>query len=221
MPKSKRNRVIPLSKVTKKDFNDKKIKLVSRIEKYLSKYKFCYFFSYKNMTNLAMQSLKEYFSTSVFIVGKNKVMNVAFKLHNNKYNIENYLKGNCGLFFSDIEPDEIIEYFSKYSSPYYAKQGTIANKTIILKRGFDENLKDFPSNMFSQLRQLGLNVKLDNGQFCLLDDYELCKEGKEITSDQSKMIKHLGIYMDEFKIYIKAYIPKNGDLIEIEKDNKK
>ena len=40
MPKSKRNRVIPLSKVTKKDFNDKKIKLVSRIEKYLSKYKY-------------------------------------------------------------------------------------------------------------------------------------------------------------------------------------
>lgn len=69
--------------------------------------------------------------------------------------------------------------------------------------------------MESQLRQLGVKVKLDNGKFCLLDEFEVCKEGKPLTPEQSKMIQHLGIYMDEFKIYIHAYLGENGQFVKV------
>ena len=58
MPKSKRNRVIPLSKVTKKGPGEKKERQVKNIHKYLKQYKYCYAFTYKNMTNLSMNALK-------------------------------------------------------------------------------------------------------------------------------------------------------------------
>ncbi len=42
--------------------------------------------------------------------------------------------------------------------------------------------------MESQFRQLGLQVKLNNGKFYVLSDYVVCKEGELLTADQSKMI---------------------------------
>ena len=221
MPKSERNRVVPLSKVTKKSPGEKKERQVKNVHKYLKQYKYCYAFVYKNMTNIAMISLKEYFKDSVFMIGKNHVMQIGLgkteddeiKRGSSKLNI--FLKGNCGLFFTDKTPEEIIPYFKEYSSPYFGNVGSISNQTLILKRGFDEHLADFPSSMESQFRQLGMNIKIDNGKFCLLDDYIVCQEGKGLTPDQCKMCKHLGINLDEFKIYIKAYLGNNGLFKEI------
>ena len=225
MPKSKRNRVIPLSKVTKKTgITDKKEKLVNKVHKYLKQYKYCYAFTYKNMTNISMNALKDYFKDSIFMIGKNKVIQVGLGRDETEEKKEGssklgaFLKGSCGLFFTDKDPDDIIEYFQKYSCPYFGNTGSVSNQTLILKRGLDEHLNDFPSSMESQFRQLGMSVKVDNGKFCLLDDYIVCQKDKPLTADQSKMCKHLNIYLDEFKIYIKAYLGNNGQFVEL-KDN--
>jgi len=42
--------------------------------------------------------------------------------------------------------------------------------------------------MESQFRQLGLQFKLDNGKFMVLNDYIVCEKGKELTVNQSKMV---------------------------------
>ena len=176
------------------------------------------------MTNLSMNALKDYFKDSIFMIGKNKVIQVGLgrdeteEKKEGSSKLNQFLKGNCGLFFSDKDPDDIIEYFKKYSCPYFGNTGSISNQTLILKRGFDEHLNDFPSTMESQFRQLGMSVKVDNGKFCLLDDYVVCQKDKPLTADQSKMCKHLNIYLDEFKIYIKAYLGNNGQFVEV-KDN--
>ena len=92
MPKTKRNKVVPLSKVTKKGFTDKKIKLIKRIHKYLKDYKYCYVFKYKNMTTMPMNELKNYFSDSIFLIGKNKVMQVALGKNSEEETKENSTK---------------------------------------------------------------------------------------------------------------------------------
>ena len=176
------------------------------------------------MTNLAMNALKEYFKDSIFMIGKNHVMQVALgkteeeEKKEGSSKLNKYLKGNCGLFFTDKEPDDIILYFQQYSSPYFGNVGSISKQTLILKRGFDEHLAEFPTSMESQFRQLGMNIKVDDGKFCLLDDYAVCREGKPLTPEQCKMCKHLNIYLDEFKIYIQAYLGNNGLFKEV-KDN--
>ena len=176
------------------------------------------------MTNLSMNSLKEYYNDSVFMIGKNHVMQFGLgktdedEAKEGSSKLNKFLKGNCGLLFTDKVPDEIIPYFENYSCPYYGNAGSISNQTLVLKRGFDEHLSDFPSTMESQFRQLGMNIKVDNGKFCLLEDYIVCQKDKPLTPEQSKMIKHLGIQLDEFKIYIKAYLGNNGEFVEIKDD---
>lgn len=109
-------------------------------------------------------------------------------------------------------------YFDGYKCPYFGNVGTISNQTIVLKRGFDERLNDFPSSMESQFRQLGLKIKLDNGKFCLLEDYTVCSDGKKLSVAQAKMVKHLGIYMDMFQVKMLAYLGNNGEFEAVNKE---
>jgi mRNA turnover protein 4 len=72
--------------------------------------------------------------------------------------------------------------------------------------------------METQFRQLGLQMKLDNSKYYVLSDYVVCEEGKPLTPEQSKMINHLGIKMDEFRINILGNLKKNGEFEEAKND---
>jgi mRNA turnover protein 4 len=116
MAKSKRNKEVALTKVGKKNHvSDKKSIIVEKIQKYLNEYEYYYAFRYKNMTTMAMQSLRNYWNNDKFVIGKNKVIQVALgrteeeEQKPNSHKLSAYLKGNCGLFFSNDEPDKIIE----------------------------------------------------------------------------------------------------------------
>ncbi len=78
--------------------------------------------------------------------------------------------------------------------------GTVSSKTLILKAGKPEELAEFPPSMESQFRQLGLQIKLEGGRFYLLSDYVVCKEGQNLTPDQSKMIvrRKINFYLKNF-----------------------
>ena len=77
MAKSKRNKVIPLTKTKKTLDKDKKTDLVEKVQTFLEEYSFVYVFKYKNMTNLPMQELRNYWKDSKFVIGKNKVLQIA------------------------------------------------------------------------------------------------------------------------------------------------
>jgi mRNA turnover protein 4 len=114
MAKNKRNKVVPITKVGKKE-HDKKNHIIENVQKCLNDYDYCYAFSYKNMTAMPMQALRQYWKDSKFVIGKNKVLQVAlgrteedsYKL--NSYHLSEYLKGNCGLFFTNSDPDLVLE----------------------------------------------------------------------------------------------------------------
>ena len=90
MPKSKRNKVIPLTK-TKKTI-DKDKNLVEKVHTYLDEYSYVYAFAYKNMTNLPMQELRNYWKESKFVIGKNKVLQIALgKTEDTSYKTNSYL----------------------------------------------------------------------------------------------------------------------------------
>ena len=114
MAKNKRNKIVPISKVTKKE-TEKKNNMFEKSRNYLEKYKFCYVFKYKNMTTMPMQELRNYFKDDKFLIGKNKVLQVALgkteddTFKSNTFKLSKYLKGNCGLFFSNNDPDMVIE----------------------------------------------------------------------------------------------------------------
>jgi mRNA turnover protein 4 len=115
MAKSKRNKVVSLTKTKKSNVSEKKLDLVEKIQKYLDNYKFCYAFTYKNMTTMPMQELRNYWSDSKFVIGKNKVLQIALgrneeeTIKPNTYKLSKFLNNNCGLFFTDKDPEYILE----------------------------------------------------------------------------------------------------------------
>lgn len=115
MAKSKRNKVVSLTKTKKSNISEKKLDLVEKIQKYLNNYKYCYVFHYKNMTVMPMQELRNYWSDSKFVVGKNKVLQIALgrneeeTFKKNTFKLSKYLNNSCGLFFTDKDPEYIVE----------------------------------------------------------------------------------------------------------------
>jgi mRNA turnover protein 4 len=88
---------------------------VENIQNYLEEYEFCFVLRFKNMTSVPMQEMRNYWNTSKFVIGKNKVLQVALgkseddEPKTNAHKLSGYMKGNCCLFFTNQEPDMVLE----------------------------------------------------------------------------------------------------------------
>jgi mRNA turnover protein 4 len=95
--------------------NNKKAQIVDNIENYLNTYEYCYAFQYKNMTTMPMQEIRNYWNTSKFMIGKNKVLQMGLgkteedELKTNSFKLSRHLNGNCGLMFSNENPERVVE----------------------------------------------------------------------------------------------------------------
>jgi len=116
MAKTKRNRVVPLTKTKKGKGFEKKDHFITKVQESIKQYTYTYLFRYKNLTTSPLQALRNYWEDSKFLLGKTRVMQVAFGKNEDDTFIENshklsgYLRGNTGLFFSNQIPDYVIEY---------------------------------------------------------------------------------------------------------------
>ncbi|CAG2115761.1 unnamed protein product [Medioppia subpectinata] len=57
---------------------------------------------------------------------------------------------------------------------------------------------------------MGMPSSLQKGVVTLLRDYEVCKEGVALTSEQARLLKLLGNQMSEFKITLDAVWESDG-----------
>ena len=77
MPLAKRNKVVSLTKVTPKTREHKEF-MVTKVHTFMAKYKYVYVLTFENMSTNNFKSLRESLTDSKFLMGKNKVMGVAF-----------------------------------------------------------------------------------------------------------------------------------------------
>lgn len=157
MPKSKRARVVHLTKVDKKG-KELTIKLFANVRECLDQYQYCFVFSVENMRNTylkavrnelndsrfvhtALRSLATCLTSSRLFFGKTKVMAKALgtspedEYQPSTHLLSKYLVGNVGLLFTNREPDAIKEYFNALSKTDFARAGTIATRTFIVPEG--------------------------------------------------------------------------------------
>ena len=220
MPKSKRAKVVALSKVKKKG-RDSKEKLVENIHKSVDEYKYLYVLQSKNMTTNPFKKIRKEFNDSKFYLGKNKVMQFALgkspeeEYKDNLWLISKYIKDEWCLLFTNN--DDVEEYFSNYSSKDFARAGEISPKTVILPKG-GEALEAYSFAMEPHLRSLGLPTKLVREKINLLVDYTVAVEGKALTSEQWKLLKLLGHRFSEFKLKVIARWESSTNEVEIKED---
>lgn len=77
MPKAKKSQLVSLTKVKPKTREHKQY-IVEKVHLFLKKFKYVYVLTYENMTTNNFKSFKEVLDDSKFLMGKNKVMAVAF-----------------------------------------------------------------------------------------------------------------------------------------------
>ncbi|KAH9419398.1 mRNA turnover 4 [Dermatophagoides pteronyssinus] len=194
MPKSKRNRLVSLTATKKKNFSNLKERLVKDVQDCVDKYKHCFVFRVENMRNARLKELRNDLRQSRFFFGKNKVMSIGLgrtesdEYRKNIHRITKLLSGQC-------------DFFDSYRHRDYARTGDIATETIELYEG---PMEQFPHNIEPYLRQLGMPTTLQKGIVTLLKDYQVCRKGQPLTSEQARILKLLDNQMAEFRITIDA-----------------
>jgi mRNA turnover protein 4 len=128
-----------------------------------------------------------------------------------------YLAGNVGLFFTNREPAEVLEYFSAYSQTDFARAGVTATQTftvpagVVYSTGGQQPADDdvaLPHSLETTIRKWGMPTKLDKGKVVLDGPHTVCKEGQVLNSHQTALLKMFGVAMADFKIDMKAYYSK-------------
>ncbi|KAK6240601.1 Large ribosomal subunit protein uL10 - like 3 [Theobroma cacao] len=214
MPKSKRNKIVSLSK-TKKKGREHKESIVNAIREAAESYNSIYVFSFENMRNLKLKEFREQLkSTSRFFLGSNKVMQVALgrsasdEIRPGLYKVSKLLRGDAGLFLTNMPRDEVESYlclrptfvcslFNKFEETDFARTGSIATEKVELLEG---PLDQFTHEMEPFLRKQGLPVRLNKGVVELVSDFVVCEEGKPLSPESARLLRLLGSKMATFRL---------------------
>ena len=241
MPQSKRNRIIPTSRTTKKTPEHKKVLLAS-VQSAASSHPYIYVFSVADMRNNFIKDLRNTLSSSSRVMmGKTRIMAMALgttpenACEPGVERLSSYLKGEVGLLFTEQDETNIKQILKDSRRPDYARSGNVAPRPFVLPRGQElytqygvDGGADDPIPMAQEpmLRKLGVPTKIVRGKVFLeetaigIDDdegYVVCRKGEILDSRQTTLLKIFGIRMAEFKVRLLAVWEKaNGQVKELD-----
>uniref|UniRef100_A0A6U3AJ90 Ribosome assembly factor mrt4 n=1 Tax=Lotharella globosa TaxID=91324 RepID=A0A6U3AJ90_9EUKA len=204
MPKSKRAKIVHLTRVKKKG-REKGDKLIEEVRDLVDEFSHIYLYQVENMRNSAFKDLRILWPHSRFIFGRNKLMMVALGVdEEDEYRtglaqLAKGITGTCGLLFTNRESKEVRKYFAEFREPQYARTGCIATKKFVIKPGL---LPGLPVSMEPQLRKKGLPVRIQKGKLELVTETVVCKEGTNLTPEQCSILEMFEVKMVDFRINI-------------------
>jgi mRNA turnover protein 4 len=215
MPKSKRDKVVSLTKVKKKP-KDAKSELVEKIQEAVTASKYVYILEVENERNDLLKLTRSALRPGIIFCGKNKVMQLALGLtpqseyEDNIRMISKEIAGACALLCSDSPVTEVRKKLAGIEPTVYARCGSVATKSVKLQPG-TEALKAFPHSQEPHLRSLGLPTLLKDGIIHLLGKHTVCEKGDVLTTDKAQLLKQLQIPMVRFRVRVKARWTRGGD----------
>ena len=225
MPKSRRNKVVALTKVKSKGRAGKE-DLVAKVREAVEEYKNAYVVSFQNIRSGPFKVVaNQWREDSRFYLGKNKVMMVALgkkpeeEPADNTHLLSKYLRGQVCLLLSNQGKDAIEKRFTELEANHedFATAGTKAAYTVFLKKGI-EQLDGYAHSLEPQLQTLGLPTRLNFQKIELLSDVYVCREGQTLNVEQCKILKMLGHKMANFKLTLlcQRSTTKGGQFREFE-----
>lgn len=215
MPRSKRNKVVSLTKTGPKG-RDLKTKYVESIRNAADEYKNIFVFSYTNMRASQFKDVRVDWRDSRLFLGKNSVAKIALgrtpeeEYKDNLRHIGNKLEGNVGMLFTNKKKKETLKYFKNFRTADFAKAGAIPSKDIIL----EPTDLSFQPSMLDQFRKLGMTVEISNGVIQLRNSFTAAEAGVPLTPEQAKVLVHFNMPIVEFKISVEC-VWSDGEFEEI------
>ncbi|KAJ7795615.1 hypothetical protein B0H14DRAFT_2919012 [Mycena olivaceomarginata] len=216
MPRSKRSKLVSLTKVAKKT-KEQKGAMIKDLQENAEKWKYCWLFQVGAMRNTHLKTVRKTVAkasrapTARIFFGRSAVMAKALGTTPEEehrmgiHKLAKQIQGQVGVLFTDTEPDET-----------FARAGNIASRTVILPP-WSHPPEPFPHNEEHQLRKLGLSTYMNKGVPSLHNPHELCKKGKPLTSEQAQLLKLIGEKMVVFRVaLISRWSAATGDVVQIE-----
>ncbi|CAK9044448.1 unnamed protein product [Durusdinium trenchii] len=210
MPKSKRAKVVSLTKVKKRP-KEKKDDLIEDIRESCGKFARVFLVSIENERNQFMQEIRKRLRPGKLVCAKNKVMQTALgtspesECQDRIHKISEMISGHCALLFTNQSPEEVERVLAEYRPSDFARSGATATGTVVLPRG-TEALAALPHSIEAHLRQLGLPTVLKEGQIHLLGEHTVCTAGKELSADAAQVLKLLEIKQAHFTLTIEMLL---------------
>ena len=215
MPRSKRHKVVSLTKTKPKD-KDFKAAQINELREAMDEYESVFVFSYENMRTVVFKEVREHFKDSKISLGKNSLAHIAMgktitdEYKDNMHQVTRKLVGDSGLLFTDLPKEEVVAYFDQLRVSDFAKAGVIPKETIVIKPG----PLTFPTDMQEQLRKLGMVVETENGVLVLKTGFTVTTKGVPLSPEQAKVLVHMGKKISVFKVQVTGYW-NNGDFEEL------
>ena len=145
MPKSKRNKVVALTKVKTKGRAGKE-ELVTHVRGAVEEYRNAFVVSFENIRSGPFKVIaNQWREDSKFFLGKNKVMQVAMgkkpedEPADNTHLLSKYMRGQVCLLLSNKGKEAIEKRFSEIEEQHedFATAGCKAAYTVFLKQGIE------------------------------------------------------------------------------------
>ncbi|KAF4828097.1 Ribosome assembly factor mrt4 [Colletotrichum tropicale] len=226
MPKSKRNRIVNLTQVSKKT-REQKDKLFANIRETVPEYQHCFVFAVDNMRNNYLKQVRHELTDCRLFFGKTKLMAKALgqdpssAVADGIDRLTPFLSGTVGLLFTNRDPKAVLEYFEGVSPVDFARAGTVATRDFVIPPGVvyatggevpAEHDVPMEHSIEPELRRLGMPTRMIKGRVCLGDadgssgeGYTVCKEGDTLDSRQTRLLKLFSICLSEFKVQVMAH----------------
>ena len=218
MPKSKRAKVVHLSKVTKKG-KELNLKTFANVQESVSTYPYLYVFTVNNMRNSYLKDVRTTLSDSRLFFGKTKVMakalgqDAATEPAPGTSGLAPHLVGDVGLLFTPMEPEALKDFFYKFRPSDFARAGTVATRSFTLPKGTlysrggelpKEEDVPLAHTVDPALRKLGVPSRLVRGRVELDQEHVICSEGDVLNSGQTTLLKMFGVALAKFEVELKA-----------------
>ncbi|KAJ1613482.1 ribosomal protein of the PO/L10-like protein [Cryptosporidium canis] len=202
MVKSRRVKKVLMTKDLKKKRKDKS-EIIDNVHEYIGKFKFVYVVKLKNQRNAALKQLRVRLEPGKVLIGKNKLLQVAFGADSdsesakNAHKISSFLHGERGLIFTDLTPSELSKVLEDSSTMEFGREGSISDITCVVEPNTD--LESMYRNAEFQLRRQF--PQLRPAQFELNQgNVVICEEGNPLSRYQYLLLKHLDIPSVKFEV---------------------
>ncbi|KIY68016.1 hypothetical protein CYLTODRAFT_375115 [Cylindrobasidium torrendii FP15055 ss-10] len=227
MPRSKRSKVVSLTKVAKKT-KEQKGAMMGEVQQNIDKWKYCWLFEVGSMRNSHLKTVRHLWKDSARIFfGRGAVMAKALGTTPEEehkagiHKMAKQIKGQVGLMFTNSEPAEVTEWFADFKQPDFARAGNRATRTVILPAGpvmqhHSDPPEPMPHNEEPQLRKLGLSTSMNRGVPTLQTAHKICDKGKVLSAEQAQLLKLTGEKTVTFRVHLLSCWDANtGDVTEL------
>jgi len=192
--------------------------LIMKIRESVDEYDNIVSFQVRNLRSTFMRDVRQHFQgKGRFYFGKNKLMQIALgrdaetEYKTGLSTMAASLVGTCGLFFTNLHLNEVLDYLKSFSKDDFARSGFVATRSVSLPGG-ELPCPPFEASMDSYCRNtLIMPTEVRSGKLCLVHEIDVCRKGERLTPEGARILRLLGDKMSTFRFVLTCTASRHAD----------